>query len=98
MLSHPRAALRVSIIAILSVVAAAPLRAGDAGRAPGAGPGAGDDTKIPVRGVVKAVDKAELSTDLVARVTAIGFRFGERFKKGDLLVTFDCDRYRAEAQ
>ena len=94
MLSHPRAALRASIIAILSLVAAAPLRADDAGRASGAA----EDTKIPVRGVVKAVDKAELSTDLVARVTAIGFRFGERFKKGDLLVTFDCDRYRAEAQ
>ena len=58
----------------------------------------GDEAKIPVRGVVKAVDKAELATDLAARVTAIGFRFGERFKKGDMLVTFDCDRYRAEAQ
>lgn len=55
-------------------------------------------TEIPVRGVVKAVDQAALSTDLIARIDKIGFRIGERFKKGDLLIAFDCERVRAEAQ
>ena len=92
--SQSRAARCVSIIVMLLQMAAANARADDSGRVSGAA----DESQIPVRGVVKAVDKAELSTDLVARVTAIGFRFGERFKKGDMLVTFDCDRYQAEAQ
>lgn len=57
---------------------------------------AADD--VPVRGVVRALDQASLSTELQARVASIGFREGEAFKKGDLLVGFDCERYRAEAQ
>ena len=57
-----------------------------------------DEADVPVRGVVKAIDKASLSTDLAARVERIGFREGETFKKGDLLVAFDCERYKAEAQ
>ena len=57
-----------------------------------------DDTKMPVRGVVRTIDQAALSTDLIARVAKIGFREGEAFKKGDLLVAFDCERYKAEFQ
>ncbi len=53
---------------------------------------------LPVRGVVRALDQSSLSTDLAARVLKIGFREGEAFRKGDLLVAFDCDRYKAEAQ
>lgn len=56
------------------------------------------DGGVPVRGVVRAVDQAQISTDLMARVQKIGFRTGEAFKKGDLLIAFDCERYRAEAQ
>jgi len=57
-----------------------------------------DDASVPVRGVVRALDQSALSTDLVARVLKIGFREGEAFKTGDLLVAFDCERYKAEAQ
>lgn len=57
-----------------------------------------DDPTLPVRGVVRALDQSALSTDLAARVLKIGFREGEAFKKGELLVEFDCERYRAEAQ
>ena len=57
-----------------------------------------DDTTVPVRGVVRAIEQAQLSTDLIARVEKIGFRTGEAFKKGDLLIAFECERYRAEAQ
>ncbi len=58
---------------------------------------AGDDS-VPVRGVIRAIDQAALSTDLTARVKKIGFREGEAFKAGELLIAFDCERYRAEAQ
>lgn len=56
------------------------------------------DEAVPVRGVVRALDQAALSTELQARVGKIGFREGEAFKKGDLLMSFDCERYRAETQ
>lgn len=56
-----------------------------------------DDSDVPVRGVVRAVDQAAISTDIVARVAKISFRAGEAFSKGDLLVAFDCERQRAEA-
>jgi membrane fusion protein, multidrug efflux system len=57
-----------------------------------------NDNDVPVRGVIRALDQAALSTELQAHVTVIGFREGESFKKGDLLISFDCERYRAEAQ
>lgn len=57
-----------------------------------------DEAGVPVRGVVRAVDQAQISTDLMARIEKIGFRAGEAFKKGDVLVAFDCVRYRADAQ
>ena len=56
------------------------------------------EPSVPVRGVIRAIEQAQLSTDLMARVASIGFRTGERFKKGDLLISFECERYRAEAQ
>lgn len=56
------------------------------------------DEAVPVRGVIRALDLAALSTDLQARVLTIGFREGQSFNKGDLLISFDCERYRAEAQ
>lgn len=56
------------------------------------------EASVPVRGVIRAIEQAQLSTDLMARVASIGFRTGERFKKGDLLISFECERYRAEAQ
>ena len=37
-----------------------------------------------------------LSTDLAARVVKVGFKEGEKFRKGDLLIAFDCRRQTAE--
>jgi membrane fusion protein, multidrug efflux system len=54
--------------------------------------GARSDT---VRGIVRSVDQAMISTDLQTRVAKIGFQEGERFKKGDTLVLFDCSRQLA---
>jgi membrane fusion protein, multidrug efflux system len=48
-----------------------------------------------VRGIVRSVDQAMISTDLQTRVVRIGFQEGERFKKGDILVLFDCGRQQA---
>jgi membrane fusion protein, multidrug efflux system len=49
-----------------------------------------------VRGVVRPVDQAVISTELNARVLHVTRREGETFKKGDLLLDFDCEKYRAD--
>lgn len=51
---------------------------------------------VPVRGVVRAVNEAVLSTDIVARVAEMPLREGESFAPGDLLIRFDCAVQRAE--
>lgn len=48
------------------------------------------------RGIVVALREAALSTELTVPIIKIGFREGERFAKGDRLITFDCRRYQAE--
>ena len=48
------------------------------------------------RGLVRAVTQAMISTELPVQVQKIGFKEGEAFKKGELLVDFDCRRQRAE--
>lgn len=82
-------------LAAAAGLAAASVRADDIPPAP-APPQA--DEAVPVRGVIRALDQAALSTELQARAATIGFREGEAFKKGDLLIAFDCERYRAETQ
>ena len=56
----------------------------------------GATVKLPSRGVVRARNQATISTELAARVATIGFREGQHFKKGDLLIGFDCRRHEAE--
>lgn len=53
-------------------------------------------TVSELRGIVKAVYQTALSTDLLAPVAKIGFREGETFKAGDILITFDCGRQQQE--
>ncbi len=53
-------------------------------------------SKLPIRGVVRPLRQATIATEIVARVETIGFREGERFKKGQLLIAFDCRRHMAE--
>lgn len=45
---------------------------------------------------MRAVTQAMISTELPVPVAKIGFKEGEAFHKGDLLVEFDCRRQRAE--
>ena len=50
----------------------------------------------PIRGVVRPVNQASISIDLPFRVQKLHAREAQAFKKGDVLVTFDCERIRAE--
>ena len=49
-----------------------------------------------VRGLIKPVEKAIISSEITAKVNELPFKSGDRFKKGDLLVGFDCSFYRAD--
>lgn len=49
-----------------------------------------------VRGLIKPVEKAVISSQIAARISKIPFKPGDSFKKGDLLVSFDCSFYRAD--
>lgn len=49
-----------------------------------------------IRGVVKPTSEALLSSEILARVSKLRFREGERFEKGKVLIQFDCSLYKAE--
>lgn len=51
---------------------------------------------LPIRGVVRPADQAALTSDLQAMVARVAFKEGERFRRGDVLVEFDCRRLEAE--
>ncbi len=51
---------------------------------------------LQVRAVVKAYASATISVTISARVKALPFREGQSFRKGEVLVSFDCDRYIAD--
>lgn len=48
------------------------------------------------RGVLVAVEKATLSSELAARVVTISKKMGEPFKKGELLIGLDCRLFEAQ--
>ena len=48
------------------------------------------------RALVVASQEAVLSSELAARITSISVKEMERFKKGDLLIQFDCSLYEAQ--
>lgn len=50
------------------------------------------------RAVIKAIDRAMLSSELAAQVTSIPVRPGEAFAKGAPLVKLNCDLYQAQAE
>ena len=52
--------------------------------------------QLPVRGVVRASAQAIVSTDLSLVAKTVRFREGDHVKQGDMLVAFDCRRYKAE--
>ncbi len=54
------------------------------------------DGAAPIRCLLEAVHQAVLSSELPARIEKLPLREGDRFKKGALLVQFDCASYRAQ--
>jgi len=50
-----------------------------------------------IRGVVKAQHEALLSVDIKSNISALPVRTGESFRKGDVLISFDCMAQRATA-
>lgn len=54
------------------------------------------DNAQTVRGVIRAEAAATVASELVARVSSLPFKTGQSFKKGEVLITFDCSRYQAE--
>ena len=48
------------------------------------------------RGLVRARNRVEIGTDLVAPIARVPFREGQAFKMGDVLIAFECRRYEAE--
>jgi membrane fusion protein, multidrug efflux system len=54
------------------------------------------DNKVTARGLVRAVHEATLSSEMAARITLLPRKEGEAFRKGEVLVDFDCDRVKAE--
>jgi membrane fusion protein (multidrug efflux system) len=49
-----------------------------------------------VRGIVKPVVEAVIASEIQALVKRMPFRDGDSFKKGALLIDFECAKYRAE--
>ncbi|QEY71284.1 efflux RND transporter periplasmic adaptor subunit [Pseudomonas denitrificans (nom. rej.)] len=49
-----------------------------------------------VRGILRARDQAMLSSELSGRILEMPFADGQSFRKGDVLVRFDCSAYQAQ--
>ena len=54
------------------------------------------ESEQEARGLINPTAQATLSSEILARIKALPYRNGERFKKGALLVEFDCGAYHAE--
>ena len=50
------------------------------------------------RGVVVALNRAVVSSEISAKIIMFPFRAGAQFKKGDSLVLFDCTLYQAQKE
>ncbi|WP_052700709.1 efflux RND transporter periplasmic adaptor subunit [Methylocucumis oryzae] len=55
-----------------------------------------NNSASPVRGMLKPIHEATLSSEILATISDLPVTEGKRFKKGDILVKFDCTRYKAE--
>ncbi|UJP05609.1 MAG: HlyD family efflux transporter periplasmic adaptor subunit [Nitrosomonas sp.] len=53
-------------------------------------------TTAQIRGLIKPLREAVLSTDVIAKVISIHVKEGDRFKQGERLIQFDCSRQRAQ--
>ena len=56
----------------------------------GTGPAAAEKQVAEAQAKLVALHAATLSSEMAGRIDAIATRVGDRFRKGDVLVTFDC--------
>jgi membrane fusion protein, multidrug efflux system len=54
-----------------------------------------DTSERQLRVKLGSVNEARLSSQMEGRITSLPRRLGDSFRKGDLLVAFDCDQHRA---
>lgn len=54
------------------------------------------DPADAVRGIVRPVDQAQISTDLQLPVIELNVKEGDSFRAGEVLIRFDCERLQAE--
>lgn len=54
------------------------------------------DAAAEVRAQIVSLHSATLSSEMAGRIDSIAVRVGDHFKKGDVLVTFDCAVQRAQ--
>jgi len=59
-------------------------------------PSVSAEAERQIRGVLRARHQAVLSSELPGRITEMPFSDGEGFRKGDVLVRFDCSAYQAQ--
>ena len=55
-----------------------------------------EETVPIVRGLLKPIHEATLSAEIQAKIAVMPLKAGKRFKKGEVLVRFECDRYKAD--
>ena len=78
----------LATVCLASVIIVAPVAKAAGGEAFG--------TSGPVRGVVRAVHQATISTDSPLLAVELAFREGDRFRRGASLAVFDCRRQKSE--
>lgn len=59
-------------------------------------PGAAPSSERKARGVLRARNQATLSSELAGRITEMPYTDGQDFKKGAVLVRFNCSAYQAQ--
>ena len=53
-------------------------------------------SSAPVRGMVRALHQSAIATDLPVKVKRLHVREAQAFRKGEVLLEFDCERLEAE--
>lgn len=51
-----------------------------------------------IRGVIRALNEAAISSDIGTRVITLPFREGDAFRRDDVLIEFDCEKLRADVK
>lgn len=73
-----------------------PAKAAPVAAAPTPAAGPGENQGLTAHGVIRSRDQAVLASRLTALITALPFEPGQSFRRGQLLVAFDCSQMRAQ--